>query len=180
MDLQFNSYMLTLKFDKMRKITKLFFLITFISVSAFASAQSFTIAELIDLAPNGKDHFESVATTKGYNLQDSPASDLSNNLVFAHSGNSKITLVTPSFDSDVRMVSWESNSAAVLNSLKAELVANRYKLNNTERRNGGKYVSLFYSRPGIDVILTTDKTVDPNGVYIASVKYTNAAKYIVK
>lgn len=172
--------MLTLKIDEMKTIVKLFFLIAFISVSAFASAQSFTIAELIDLAPNGKEHFESVVTEKGYSHQDSQVSDLSNNFIFTHSGNSKITLITPSFESDVRMVSWEFNSAAVFNSLKSELAANKYRLNNTERRNGGKYVSLFYSRPGIEVILTTDKTVDPNGVYIASVKYTNAAKYIVK
>lgn len=164
----------------MKMIAKLFFLITFISVSAFASAQSFTIAELVDLAPGGTDHFESVVTAKGYNHQDSPASDLSENLIFTHSGNSKITLITPSFASDVRMVSWEFNSVAAYNSLKKELVANKYKLTNTERRNGGKYVSSYYSRPGIDIILTTDKTVDPNGVYVASVKYTNAAKFILK
>lgn len=164
----------------MKKVVKLFVFIAFISVSVFASAQSFTVAELVDLAPNGKEHFETIVTAKGYSHQDSQGNDLSNNFIFTHSGNSKITLITPSFDSDVRMISWEFNSAAVFNSLKSELVANKYRLNNTERRNGGKYVSLFYSRPGIEVILTTDKTVDPNGVYIASVKYTNAAKYIVK
>lgn len=164
----------------MKKVVKLFFFIAFIFASAFASAQSFTIAELVDLAPSGKEHFESVVTAKGYSHQDSPASDLSNNFIFTHSGNSKVTLITPSFESDVRMVSWEFNSAASLNALKSELVANKYKVKNTERRNGGKYVSLFYSRPGIDIILTTDKTVDPNGIYIASVKYTNAAKYIMK
>lgn len=164
----------------MKTIAKLFFLITFISVSAFASAQSFTIAELVDLAPGGTDHFESVVTAKGYNHQDSPTNGLSENLIFTHSGNYKITLITPSFESDVRMVSWEFYSSAAYNSLKNELVADKYKLTNTERRNGGKYVSLYYSRPGIDIILTTDKTVDPNGVYIASVKYTNAAKFIMK
>lgn len=164
----------------MKTIVKLFFLITFISVSAFASAQSFTIAELVDLAPGGTDHFESVVTAKGYNHQDSPASGLSENLTFIQSGNNKITLITPSFESDIRMVSWEFNSAAAFNNLKKELAADKYKLTNTERREGGKYVSLSYSRPGIDVLLTTDKTVDPNGVYIVSVKYTNAAKYIMR
>lgn len=180
MDLQFNSHMLTLKIEKMRKITKLFFLIVLILISALASAQSFTIAELIDLAPNGKEHFESLVTAKGYNLQTSSVSDLSNDLIYTHSGNSKVTLITPTFESEVRMVSWEFNSSAALNPLKSELVANGYKLKNTERRNGGKYISLFYSRPGVDVILTTDKTVDPNGIYIASVKYSNVAKYLVK
>lgn len=164
----------------MKKIVKLFFFIALISVSAFASGQSFSIAELVDLAPNGQEHFESVVTAKGYTHQDNLPSDLSNNLVFTHSGNSKISLITPSFESDVRMVSWEFNSASVYNSLRSELAANKYKLNNTERRNAGKYLSLFYSRPGIEIILTTDKTVDSNGIYIISVKYTNAAKYIIK
>ena len=172
--------MLTLNNDKMRKITKLFFLITLVSVSAFASAQSFTIAELIDLAPKGKENFESVVTAKGYSLQSSSAADLSNDLIYTHSDNSKVTLLIPSFESDLKMISWEFNSATVLNTLKSELVANKYKLRNTERRNGGKYVSLFYSRPGVEVILTTDKTINPNGIYIASVKYTNTSKYLVK
>ena len=165
----------------MRKfITKFFFLIAFISVSALASAQSFTIAELIDLAPKGKEHFGNIAIAKGYNTQTNVDGDLSSDLIYTHPGNAKVTLITPSFESDVRMVSWEFNSATALNVLKSELVANWYKLKNTERRNGGKYVSLFYTRPGVDIILTTDKTVDPVGVYIASVKYTNAAKYLVK
>lgn len=164
----------------MKRIAKLFFLITFISVSALASAQSFTLAELVDLAPNGEEHFSNVVKAKGYTHQENGKGGLSNNYTYTHSGNSKITLITPSFDSDVRMVSWEFKTVASYNALKSELVASKYKLTNTERRNGGKYVSLFYSRPGIEVILTTDKTVDPNGNYIISVKYTNTAKYIVK
>ncbi|MBD8348872.1 MULTISPECIES: hypothetical protein [unclassified Dysgonomonas] len=164
----------------MKRIVKLFFLITFISVSALASAQSFTLAELVDMAPNGEGYFSNIVTAKGYTLQENGASGLSNNYTYTHSGDSKITLITPSFDSDVRMVSWEFKTVASYNALKSELAASKYKLTNTERRNGGKYVSLFYSRPGIEVILTTDKTVDPSGIYIISVKYTNAAKYIVK
>lgn len=164
----------------MKKIVKLFFLIAFISVSALASAQSFTLAELLDLAPNGEGYFSNIVTAKGYTNQEVGASALSNNYTYANSENSRVTLITPSFDSDVRMVSWEFKNAASYNTLKSELAASKYKLTNTERRNGGKYVSLFYSRPGIEVILTTDKTVDPSGIYIVSVKYTNAAKYIVK
>ncbi|PXV62980.1 hypothetical protein CLV62_11620 [Dysgonomonas alginatilytica] len=164
----------------MKKIVKLFFLIAFITASALASAQSFTLAELVDLAPNGDEYFSNIVTAKGYSNHEVGASALSNNYTYTNSENSKITLITPSFDSDVRMVSWEFKTVASYNALKSELAASKYKLTNTERRNGGKYVSLFYSRPGIEVILTTDKTVDPNGIYIASVKYTNAAKYIVK
>lgn len=163
----------------MKRIAKLFFFITFITVSAAASAQNFTVAELVDLAPNGKEHFSNVVTAKGYTHQESSAGDLSDNYIFTDSNNSKITLITPSFDSGVRMVSWEFKAVASYNALKNELVDSKYKLTNTERRNGGKYVSLFYSRPGIEVILTMNKTVDPNGNYIISVKYTNVANYII-
>lgn len=166
----------------MKKVTKLFLLVAFALVSVSVSAQSFTIAELVDLASNGKHHFERKVSDKGYTLQevDAGSGDLAINTTFALFGNSKITFINPTFPTDVKMVTWNFNTPAILKQLEKELRNSNYALTNTERRNAGKYVSLYYSRPGIDFILTTDKTVDPNGVYIASVKFTNAADFIVR
>lgn len=164
----------------MKKIIKLSFFILFITVSNLVSAQSFTLAELVDLVPNGNEYFSKVVTAKGYTHKENGKSDLSHNYVYNHSDNSKIMLITPSFNTDLRMVSWEFKTTSFFKALKDELAMNEYQLTHTEKRDGGKYVSLFYSKPGVEVILTTDKTTAPSGIHTASIKYANASKYIVK
>ncbi len=156
----------------MKTIAKLFFLIIFVSVSAFASAQSFTMSELVDLASNGKEPFQKEVTTKGYDFQNTESNGLSEDLVYTRN-NSKIMMISTSFGSNMKIVSWEFKSAAIYNDLKAELESSFYSLNDSENRNAGKYISLYYSGPDVEIILTVDKTVDRNGIYTASVQYMN-------
>jgi hypothetical protein len=165
----------------MRNIMKYCLLSTFLFVTAICSAQTFTVSELVNLVSEKQEDFKNAVSAKGYTQENIIDNGMSKDYEYSSTSmDSKVSMALPSFDSDVKMISWEFRSSSVYNALKNELAKENYKLKNTERRSGGKYLSTYYSRPGIDIILTSDRTEDSQGKYIFSVKYTNAAKYIVK
>lgn len=180
MDFWFDSRKFTLKNKYMRNTMKYIFLFAFLSIAAVCSAQSFTVAELVNLVSDKPEEFKNAVASKGYTQENIIDNGMSKDYEYNASADSKITLILPSFDSDVKIISWEFRSTSVYTALKGELAKGNYKLKNTERRSGGKYLSLYYSRPGVDIIVASDKTEDTQGKYIFSVKYTNAAKYIIK
>lgn len=164
----------------MKNVYKLFFLAVFALMPLICSAQYFSITELVELAQNENGDFERVVTARGFRNPTTLSNGMSKDLVFWDSRNSKICLTTPSFDTTMRIVSWDFTSLAIFNDLKAELETDGFELSDTERHNGGGYESLFYERPDIEVILTADKTVDSRGIYSVSVKCIDSADYIDK
>lgn len=160
----------------MKKLKSLF-LGAFLAIASFASAQSFSLPELIDLAGKDQSYFNAAVSSKGYNYWDEYAGGLSTNYVYSYNSNSKISFIVPDFASDMKLAAWEFYSPSIYDMVKRDLVNDRYRLVTKESREKGKYVSLFYSKPGIDIILTIDKTVGQFGSYIVAVRQTNMSKY---
>lgn len=160
----------------MKKL-KLFVLTAFFAVAGWSSAQSFSLPELIDLAGRDQSYFNTAVSSKGYNFWGEYAGGLSTNYVYSYNGNSKVSYIVPDFASDMKLAAWEFYSPSIYNMVKKDLANGQYKLVSRESREKGKYESLFYSKPGIDIILTTDKTIGQFGSYIVAVRQTNMAKY---
>lgn len=160
----------------MKKLKSLF-LGTFLAIASFVSAQSFSLPELIDLAGKDQDYFNAAVSSKGYNFWGEYAGGLSTNYVYSYNNNSKISFIVPDFASDMKLAAWEFYSPSIYDMVKRDLVNDRYRLVTRESRLKGKYESLFYSKPGIDIILTVDKTVGRFGSYTVAVRQTNMNKY---
>lgn len=160
----------------MKKLKPLFLGIL-LAVASIASAQSFSLPELIDLAGKDQAYFNAAVSSKGYNYWGEYAAGLSTNYVYSYNNNSKISFIIPDFASDMKLAAWEFYSPSIYNMVKRDVVNDRYKLVNRELRDKGRYESLFYSKPGIDIILTTDKTIGVHGSYIVAVRQTNMKKY---
>ena len=86
----------------MKKLKSLF-LGAFLAVASFASAQSFSLPELIDLAGKDQDYFNAAVSTKGYNYWGEFAGGLSTNYVYSYNNNSKISYIVPDFASDMKL-----------------------------------------------------------------------------
>lgn len=149
----------------------------FLTAVSFVSAQSFSLPELIDLAGKDQAYFNAAVSSKGYNYWGEHAAGLSTNYVYSYNNNSKISYIVPDFASDMKLAAWEFFSPSIYAMVKRDLVNGRYKLVSRESREKGLYESLFYSKPGVDIILTTDKTVGIYGSYIVAVRQTNMRKY---
>lgn len=161
----------------MKSYIKLFFVFIFLAVSAVGSAQSFSVAELLDLSAKDNQSVNTAATAKGYVYAGATGSDLSTNYVFDYGQNAKLYLIAPNFASDIKLLGWVFYSAAIYDSMKSDILANDYHLVNIESRHKGNYVSRYYSKAGIDIILTFDKTVASAGVYRVAVRSLNMDKY---
>ena len=159
----------------MKNIIKTAFLLALLMISSLCSAQMFSINELLKLAEEDNDDFRNAVIENGYTYEKNVGNGLSQNYEYSTpSGNSVISLVLPSFYSDIRMLTWSFKIESAYQDLKSQLENSGYSLVDSEKRNNGKYVSLYYSRPGFDIILTSDKTSNAVGTYILSVKTTKA------
>lgn len=160
----------------MKAYTKLLFVFSLVALSTALNAQSFTISELLELSSRDQQSVNNAASAKGYNYSGATTSDLSMNHIYNYEEKSKLIYIKPNFPSDLALLGWEFYSPAVYDAMKNDIIYNNYRLVNVEKRNGGRYVSHYYSKPGVDVILTTDKT-SPSGVYRVAVRSLNVDKY---
>lgn len=161
---------------------KSFALIAFLSIAGICSAQVFTVAEINNLVAQNADDFKKSVTEKGYTTENIVTGNgaMTQDYEYSNSLGSKISLICPTFSTETKMISWEFKSPAIYDALKDDLIKNGYTLKNTERRNGGKYIALYYAKPGNDIVLSCDTRIYPYGVYILSDRYSSPMKYIRK
>lgn len=161
---------------------KLFALTAFLSITGICSAQVFTIAEINNLVSQNADEFKKIVTEKGYTTENIVTGNgaMTQDYEYSNSLGSKISLICPTFSTGTKMVSWEFKTPGIYDAIKDDLIRNGYTLKNTERRNAGKYIAHYYSKPGSDIVLSCDKRIYPYGVYILSDRYSNPTSYIKK
>lgn len=152
------------------KVIKNVLILAFFMISFFCSAQMFSVKELINLSEDNVDSFKNLANDRGYTNGYVMDNGFSTSYEYTtRSGNSIISLIIPS-NSETRMLTWDFKLASCYQEIKSQLENGGYALINTEKRNNGKYLALYYSLPGFDIILTSDQTTSGIGKYIFSVK----------
>lgn len=162
----------------MKNFTKFFLMIALIAMSMTCHSQIFTAAEFVNLTMKDNPELQDGLREKGYAFQSTVGSDMVNNEIYGASNGMTVNVMVPNFKTDEKMLSWQfTGSESLYNNLVRELINTGFKRKDVERRNAGKYEVTTYTKPGITVTFSSDRTSDSNGVYTFSVRYSNAAWY---
>ncbi|MEN9920012.1 MAG: hypothetical protein RL662_2448 [Bacteroidota bacterium] len=163
----------------MKNLIKTFIFIACISITGIIQANNFSANDLVTLTLKDQEQLTQVLNSKGYNFDSTEEHGLSKNDIYKNNSGMTFSVIEPTFNSDGKMLVWEFvDSHKTYNALQQDLGANGFKKSHMETRQ--KYVSSTYTKPGVTIILSCDKSLNNQGVYQVSVRYTNAAWYNLK
>lgn len=162
----------------MKNFSKLFLVFALIAVSAVCKSQVFTAADFISLAYKSSEGLVNDLNAKGYTYTSTNDIGMSKNEIYTGKDNMTVTVIVPDFEDGQSLFLWEFTGLDnVYRNLQQELVSNGFKRSEQEVRNGSRYVSTTYYKPGLTITLSSDKTSNSKGVYRLSTRYSNPGMY---
>lgn len=161
----------------MKKLNRLLLLLAFLAVSNLCVSQTFSAMEFINLVYQNQTDLIYALERKGYHYRNTESSDLSKNDIYGGYDGMSVMIIVPSFDNSEKNLAWEFIGADnVYKNLIRDLETNGFNRTQLERRNGGRYVGYTYKRPGLTVVVSSDKTQNSRGIFRFSVRQNSSIK----
>ncbi len=163
---------------KTKLLLKLFGLMLALFLSASVQAQSLTLNDLISLAKEEPENVSGILQNKGYSSESEK--DRGGSVTQQTFKNNGYILIYDAlnFGTSTTMLAWRFNDVEEYNDILNQLKSNGYKQTNLERRKGGKYVSQYFDRGEIRIIVTKDMAGEYDRNYSVSVMYMPIRKMI--
>lgn len=161
----------------MKKIIKLFFILICMIIPTSAIAQNLSVSDLEKIcASEDNKETQNFIESKGYTYLVAESDSYLKEYVFSSDNGMKIDIVMPASSNGEKLITWTFSNPANLYTQLLSDFSKYYTKKDAENRKG--YTSTTFSRPGIIVVVSSDKNKGANPIYQVAIRTINPATFL--